>query len=265
MGSIDTSIGGEARRFPSTGPDSERFRDPARPEYRRALEDLCRRYWKPVYYYVRLSWARSNEDAKDLTQAFFAGILEGDSLANYRSERGGFRAFLKTLLARFVGHRHEADLRLKRGGGRIVVRLDDGPALEAAVLSHRETPPSDVFDRQWLAELLRGAVDRVGAAFGAGGREAQFRVFEAHDLCDGDDPPGYAELAGRFGLRESQVRDYLSTVRREVRREIRLELERLTSDAAELEEEWKALFTGPGGGGYRAASSRTSSAESGFE
>ena len=261
MSSFDTSIGGEARRFPSTRPGWERFRDPAQPEYRRALEDLCRQYWKPVYYYVRLSWARSNEDAKDLTQAFFAWILEGEPLASYERERGGFRAFLKTLLARFVGHRHEADLRLKRGGGTVVVRLDDAPALEAAVLSHRETPPSDVFDRQWLAELMKGAIHRVGAAFGAGNREIQFRVFEAHDLCDADEAPGYAEIAGRFGLRESQVRDYLATVRREVRREIRLELERLTSDPAELEEEWKALF----GAGYGAASSRISSAESGRE
>ena len=249
MNPADTSLGGDARRFPSTVGDTGRFRNPDRPEYRQALEELCRRYWKPVYSYIRLSWAQSNDDAKDLTQAFFAWILEGEPLQSYRPERGGFRPFLKTLLSRFVGHQQEAAARLKRGGGTTLIRLDDAPNLDAA----RTTPPADAFDRQWLTELMKGAVDRVRARL----RPDLFRVFEAHDLCD--EPPTYAELAARFDLRESQVRDTLGTVRRDVRREIRRELERLTPDAAELEEEWQALF------GYGAASSRTSSAESGRE
>lgn len=245
MNTADTSLGGEGRRFPSTHADWERFRDPTRPEYLGVLEDLCRRYWKPVYYYVRLSWAQSNEDAKDLTQAFFAWILEGEPLKTYRPERGGFRPFLKTLLSRFVGHRHEASRRLKRGGGKTPLRLEDDPSLEASVLSQRTTAPSEAFDRQWLAELMKVAIDKVSTVFRADGREIQFRVFEAHDLCDLDNPPAYAELASRFQLRESQVRDYLATVRRAVRQEIRLELERLTGDDREIDEEWKALFSTP--------------------
>jgi RNA polymerase sigma factor (sigma-70 family) len=243
--SSDTSLGGDARSFPSTRMDWERFHDPMRPEYLSILEDLCRRYWKPVYYYVRLSWAQSNEDAKDLTQAFFAWILEGEPLKSYRPERGGFRPFLKTLLSRFVGHRHEASRRLKRGGGRTPLRLEDDPGLEASVMNQRSAEPSDAFDRQWLAELMKGAIEKVGGVFRADGREIQFKVFEAHDLCDLDNPPAYAEIAARLNLRESQVRDYLATVRRAVRLEIRLELERLTGDDRELEEEWKALFANP--------------------
>jgi DNA-directed RNA polymerase specialized sigma24 family protein len=242
MNPLDTSIGGDGRRFPSTRPGLERFRDPGLPEYRSALEDLCRRYWKPVYYYVRLTWARSNEDAKDLTQAFFTWLLEGEPLRSYRTERGGFRPFLKTLLSRFVGHRHEASHRLKRGGGRIPLSLDDSASLEAMIPSLRDSAPADVFDRQWLAELLKGAVERVRGAFRSGGREIQFQVFEEHDLCELDPPPAYKDIADRLRIRESQVRDYLATVRRAVRQEIRLELELLTADDRELEEEWKALF-----------------------
>jgi RNA polymerase sigma-70 factor (ECF subfamily) len=242
MNPFDTSLGGDGRRFPSTRGDGLRFRDPAHPQYRGALEDLCRRYWKPVYYYARLSWAQSNEDAKDLTQAFFAWILEGEPLANYRPERGGFRPFLRTLLERFAGHRHEASLRLKRGGGRTPLSLDDGSALEASIPAPRDATPADVFDRQWLAELLKAATSRVRASFHADGREIQFRVFEEHDLREEDAAPAYQDIAQRLQLRESQVRDYLATVRRAVRQEIRLELELLTADDRELEEEWKALF-----------------------
>jgi RNA polymerase sigma factor (sigma-70 family) len=242
MKPFDTSLGGDGRRFPSTRGDGLRFRNPALPEYRSALEDLCRRYWKPVYYYARLSWARSNEDAKDLTQAFFAWLLEGEPLTNYRPERGGFRPFLRTLLERFVGQRHEASLRLKRGGGRMPLSLDDCASLEASISGLRDAAPADVFDRQWLAELLKSATERVRASFQADGREIQFRVFEEHDLRDADAPPAYKDVAERLQLRESQVRDYLATVRRAVRQEIRLELELLTADDRELEEEWKALF-----------------------
>jgi RNA polymerase sigma-70 factor (ECF subfamily) len=241
MKSFDTSIGGADGRFPSTRMDCERFQDPARPEYRRALEELCRRYWKPVYLYARLSWARSNEDAKDLTQAFFEWILDGEPLRGYRPQRGGFRAFLKTLLARFAGHRHEAARRLKRGGGRRILRLEDVGASEMTGPSAGATP-LDAFDRQWLAEVLRGASDRVRAAFEAEGRAVQFQVFAEHDLSEREQPPAYKEIAERLGLRESQVRDYLATVRRAVRQEVRLELERLTADDRELREEWSALF-----------------------
>lgn len=241
MKSQDTSLGGDDRRFPSTRVDWERFRDPERPDYRNALEDLCRRYWKPVYAYARLSWAPSNEDAKDLTQAFFAWILEGEPLRSYRPERGGFRPFLKTLLARFAGHRHEAAQRLKRGGGRRILRLD-GAAAPAVAAPPPGSSPMDVFDRQWLAEVLKAAAARVRAAFQADGRDIQFRVFEEHDLTDREEPPAYKEIAARLGLRESQVRDYLATVRRVMRQELHAELERLTADDQDLREEWKALF-----------------------
>jgi RNA polymerase sigma factor (sigma-70 family) len=239
VSSPDTSIGGDGPgRFPSTLPGwADRFRDPSRPEYAATLADLCRRYWRPVYAYARISWARSNEDAKDLTQAFFAWLLEGEPLRNYQPERGGFRPFLKTLLARFAARRHEEAARLKRGGGRAFIPLDDSVLPPAA-----GDQPDEAFDRQWLKELLAAAVDRVRPRFSSEGREIQFRVFEAHDLSDREQPPAYKEIADGLGLRESQVRDYLAAVRQAVRHEVRLELERLTADDRELREEWAALF-----------------------
>jgi len=117
--SRDTSLGGDGDRFPETGGDIRSLlgQDPSR------LELLCRRYWKPVYAYVRIAWSKGNEDAKDLTQAFFLWLMEGETLARYDAEKGGFRAYLKTLLKRFVGHEERALQRLKRGGdARIVFR-----------------------------------------------------------------------------------------------------------------------------------------------
>src|SRR5688572_22453356 len=105
MKSTDTSLGGADARFPETA--SQVGTDP---------EALARAYWKPVYAYVRLAWAKSNEDAKDLTQAFFLWLLEERALDGYDPARGGFRPFLKVLLRRFVGHQDRALGALRRGG-----------------------------------------------------------------------------------------------------------------------------------------------------
>src|SRR4029077_20163367 len=106
------------------------LRNPAAADYARSLDTLCARYWKPVYSYIRIAWAKSNEDAKDLTQAFFAWLLQEDALRRYEAGRGGFRAYLKVLLRRFVGHAERDLQRLKRGGGARVFSLEgDAPKL----------------------------------------------------------------------------------------------------------------------------------------
>ena len=81
------------------------------------LEPFCRKYWKPMYAYLRASCTRKNEDAKDLTQAFFVWLMEEGRLERYDPQRGRLRGYLKVLLKRFVGHHDVAQGRLKRGGG----------------------------------------------------------------------------------------------------------------------------------------------------
>src|SRR5438477_62021 len=114
----DTSLGGPRRQFPETSLDIlAQVRDPSAAVRKAGFEELSRSYWKPVYHYIRIAWAKSNDDAKDLAQAFFLWLMEGDLLDRYDSKRAGFRTYLKALLRGFFKDKEEALHRLKRGGG----------------------------------------------------------------------------------------------------------------------------------------------------
>lgn len=235
--SHDTSLGGSRREFPATTLGLVARLRTAWPQDRRAIvETLCLRYWRPVYCYVRSAWSSTTEDAKDLTQAFFLWLFEGEVLAKYDPDRAGFRFFLKGLLRNFVDHRQRALQALKRGGGATLVPIDS-VAEPAAALSG---DPERDFDDAWMDEVLRGAVERVRAEFRGGPRERQFQVFEAHDLTDGE-PPAYADLAARFGIQESDVRNHLSAVRRRLREEVRAELAETADPLQPLDGEWKVF------------------------
>lgn len=228
----DTSLGGGRGEFPATtwGMIS-RVRD-AKAD---GLETLCRRYWKPVYRYARVAWSKSNEDAKDLAQAFFAWLLEGDALRRYEPERGGFRPYLKTLLRRFVAHQEQALGRLKRGGGVTIAG-----AADELPIAERAEEPETVFDRAWKTTVVNESVARVKKRMLDAGRETPVKAFEGYDLAD--EKPTYEELGGRLGIKAGDVRNHLFAFREELRKEIRAELAETTASEEELEEEWNVLF-----------------------
>lgn len=242
MRSGDTSLGGPAVDFAKTAWSLvERARDAA-PEVRQGgLEDLCRSYWKPVYHYLRVAWAKSNEDAKDLAQAFFLWLTDGQALKRYAPERGGFRTFLKALLRHFVQHHDEALDRLKRGGGKVILRLDDDGAL--TVHDPATATPEEVFEREWRRTLMAAAVERVRRRLAAGAASVKFRVFEEYYLNGAPDArPTYAGIAGPLGLTEGEVKHHLADVRNDVRSEIRAQLAETVSRPDDLEDEWNAFF-----------------------
>lgn len=237
----DTDIGGRRDRFPSTraslleavgaGPDAE------------ALDRIIGLYWKPVYRFLRLKFGKDNEDAKDLTQAFFLQLLEGEALRRYSPEKAGFRPYLKMLLRGFAANQHDAMNALKRGGGVRIVGLQQGEApLADFVPDGQAVKPEDVFDRSWKQEILERAMERARQWFEEAGRSLQFRAFEEYELGPSCEPPTYAEVARRLGLRESDVRNYLFAVRERLRIEIRAELSQTVLDPQQLEEEWNELF-----------------------
>jgi RNA polymerase sigma-70 factor (ECF subfamily) len=230
MSVSETSIGGLQKGFPQT-------------VWGAGLEALCGRYWKPVYHHIRLTWRKSNEDAKDLTQAFFLWLIDGEALKRYAPERGSFRIFLKSLLRHFVLHHEEAVHRLKRGGG---VRLLDLHHADAPLENLVEVPSApdseELFDRAWMKTLLGHAVGRVQRRLETKGGGLKFRVFKEYDLSASAERPTYAELARRHGIKETDVSNYLFAVREEIRSEIRAELSETTSTADGLEEEWNAFF-----------------------
>ena len=143
MNGNDTTLGGSRRQFPDTT-EGLLSRLSGDRDYRSGIEELCRRYWKPVYRYLRIAWAKTNDDAKDITQSFFLWLAEAEALRRYDAGRGGFRRFLKLLLNGFVSNELKSEHRLKRGGGR-VISLDDAQIAEAAGAD--ETDPGRGFDR----------------------------------------------------------------------------------------------------------------------
>lgn len=236
----DTSLGGAEKDFPQTVWDVLcRARDGDSGVRREGWEDLSRRYWKPVYHYVRVAWAKSNDDAKDLTQAFFLWLIEGDAVERYKPERASFRAYLKSVLRHFVQHQEDARKRLKRGGGHRILDLD---GVKEMVSDPAGADPEKIFDRVWRNTLVADAVGRVRQRLVARGREVQFRVYEAYELVAPGERPTYADLAKRFELREKDVDNHLIAVREAVRSEVRRELGNLTVGRDDLEGEWNALF-----------------------
>lgn len=235
----DTSLGGGNDRFPETAGDVLSIVGKPGPLPDQAgLDVLCQRYWRPVYAYVRIAWAKSNEDAKDLTQAFFVWLFEGEAIQRYDPSRGNFRAYLKTLLKRFVGHEERALGRLKRGGHLQVVSLDGKlPSLPASAAD-----PEKAFEQVWLEQALSEAVDRVRTRCAASGKELRFRIYEEFTESAKETRPSYRQLAERHGLKESDIENYLFATREEIRDELRAALRAAAADAEEFEDEWKRLF-----------------------
>jgi DNA-directed RNA polymerase specialized sigma24 family protein len=244
MKSGETSLGGNAKDFPKTATDLiSRAKDPSEGIRHPALEEICRKYWKPIYSHIRLAWGKPNEDAKDLTQAFLLWIVEGDALTRYAQERASFRTYLKTLLRNFVRDQEDALRRLKRGGGVRFLDLEHTErALSETFKDARAINPEQVFDKVWKVELVRGAVEAVGERLKSTGRALQFQVFEEYDGSGAEKNPTYTDIAKRFDLKESDVANYLAMVREAIGHEIKAELSKMTSTPEELEEEWNALF-----------------------
>jgi RNA polymerase sigma-70 factor (ECF subfamily) len=237
-----TDLGGPARDFPETSWSVVlRAQDPSAPDASERIERLCRTYWKPVYWFVRRRWNRSNEDAKDLTQEFFSLFLENGVARTASPARGRFRSFLCAALQHFLLNRERDGRRLKRGGGRTVVPLDgpeDAPLFDPP---SDDAPPDAAFDRLWARSVLDDGIRAIREQYASAGRASVFQVFEACDLAPGD-PPSYADLARRFGLTEDAVRGALRRVRADLRVYIRDRIRATLADPSELDAEIEYLF-----------------------
>ena len=158
-------------------------------------------YWKPVYRYIRFKFRKDNEDAKDLTQSFFATALERDFFARFDSAKASFRTYLRMAVDRFAASQHAAENRLKRGG-----EVEFEPIAEQAVASES---PEQVFEREWQRQSFSLALDDLQAHCETCGKQLQFRIFEAYDLAEGE-RPSYASLAARYAIAETTVNNHLA-------------------------------------------------------
>jgi RNA polymerase sigma-70 factor (ECF subfamily) len=140
-----------------------------------ALEKLCRAYWPPLYAYIRRD-GYGVEDAQDLTQEFFARLLEKDHLRHLRDQRGKFRSFLLTFLKRFLSDERDRARAKKRGGGKTFLSLDDTAAAETSYRIEAVAPgsPDQLFERRWAQTVLERALFRLREEYVAGGKADLF-------------------------------------------------------------------------------------------
>ena len=206
-----------------------------------ALEELCRTYWFPLYAYVRRR-GHTKEDAEDSVQAFFARFLAKNYLEGLSAERGRFRAFLLASLKHFLINEWKKTQRLKRGGGEAPLSLDWETAdTKFQVAATNEPSPDKVFDREWALALLAKVIERLQQECETDGKAklfAQLKIF----LTAGKDGTAQAEVAKALGMEEGAVRVAIHRLRKRYRELLRAEIAQTLADAADVDEEMRALF-----------------------
>jgi len=204
-----------------------------------AWEELAARYWKPVYVHIRAQWTRKDEEALDLTQGFFAWMIETEFPARADPRRGRFRHFLKSALENFLRMDARARGRLKRGGDRRFISLEGAPLPESGNAS-----PESAYEGAWKRELLLRAAALLKEKYHRRGKDVYFEVFRACVLQDGP-ALSHAELAARHAITAVDVNNYLMDAKRTYREILKDLLAETVAGASELDQEFRDLFGDP--------------------
>jgi len=241
----DTSIGGAQHQFPSTRFSLiEGVRSGNPQERERALDTLVGAYWKPVYKYIRLHWNKESEPAKDLTQEFFIHLMERHLLDRFDPARARLRTYVRVCVDGLVMNEDKAAQRFKRGGDRTFVPLDFESAegeirpLEIAAPDDPET----LFARELARSLFGLAVDRLKHECDEKKKSVHFQLLELYDIEEGGKMLTYDEVARRFGIKPTDVTNYLAYARREFRRVVLDELRAMTATEEEFRREAQTLL-----------------------
>ncbi len=239
----DTDIGGPLHRFPVTNHSAIiGVKSDDQLTRQRALDTILNSYWKPAYKYIRLKWQADNEDAKDLTQGFFAQAFEKNFFAGYDASKASFQTFLRTCLDGFIANERKAGRRLKRGGQLDHLDFESADDELAAHSAGTTLSPEDYFHREWVRWMFTLAVDAFRQRCDESGRTVHFQLFERYDLSDHDREVSYASLANEFGLDSSTVNNYLAAARRDFRRTVLEKLREITATDEEFRTEARSLL-----------------------
>jgi RNA polymerase sigma factor (sigma-70 family) len=210
------------------------------PAARGALESLCTMYWYPLYSFVRRQ-GRTPHDAQDLTQEFFARLLEKGWLDGVAREKGKFRSFLLASMKHFLANERDHARAQKRGGGRSMISLDTGSAESRYAMEPQDpVTPERVFDRQWALTLLEQVLARLRDEFTAGGKAALFD--ELKSTLTGVQTP-YSQIAGKLGMTEGAVKVSAHRLRQRYRELIRSEVAQTVDGEKNVDEELRDLMS----------------------
>ena len=209
-------------------------------ESERALAQLCRTYWYPLYAYVRRR-GHGPEDAEDLTQGFFAALLEKKALRGVEPDIVKFRSFLLALMKNFLANDWDRRHAAKRGGGQPIISWDDESA-EARYLrepSHDATPEK-LYEQSWALTVLDTVSRQLRAEYATSGKAELFAALQ-DQLIGAEDADSYAQLALRLGMKEGAVRMAVLRLRRHFKSLLRAEIAQTVAGPADLEEELRHL------------------------
>ena len=206
-----------------------------------ALEKLCRAYWFPLYAYIRRS-GQSKENAEDLTQAFFARLLEKNFLDSAKQERGRFRSFLLIALKRFLANEWDKAKAQKRGGFQTHISLDTDLAERKFQTEFAaEISPDLAYERRWALTLLEQTMSRLRSEFQRDGKIAEFEKLKIFLAADKKEIP-YARVAAEMKLSEAALRVAVHRLRKRYRELFREEIANTLAEGESVDEELRHLL-----------------------
>jgi RNA polymerase sigma-70 factor (ECF subfamily) len=210
----------------------------SRSRARKALEELCRAYWYPLYAFVR-NRGYSSDDAQDLTQSFFARFIETGGFATADPERGRFRSYLLGAMKHFLANEWHRAQAQKRGGGVRFLELDAlEPEARYALEPAQSADPDAGFDRQWAHQSIARAMEELRAELEAGGKGELFEALKGSLIGQ---EPARSETAARLGMTQGAVKVAVHRLRKRYRELLRAGIAETVSDPSDIDDEMRHL------------------------
>jgi RNA polymerase sigma factor (sigma-70 family) len=208
----------------------------------RALEELCRAYWYPLYAYVRRQ-GHPAEDARDLTQEFFSRLLEDRSLASVHESKGRFRSFLLASIKHLLANEWKHATRQKRGGGQIHFSIEQ-EFLEERIGHELQDrmDPEKAYEKRWAETLLGRVLDRLKGEWENKETGRHFDELKPF-LIDPKGEVSFADAAARAGVSEASLKWAVHKLRRRYRELVREEIAETVSSADQVDDELRYLFS----------------------
>jgi RNA polymerase sigma factor (sigma-70 family) len=212
------------------------------PAAQEALEKLCRTYWRPVYSFIRREGTKT-EEAEDLTQSFFALLLQRRNFDDVRKEKGRLRSYLLTSLKHFLVSEHRRTVTLKRGKGQQPVPFDALIGAEGSDIEPADHLTAErVYERRWALTLMEQVLRRLKNEYDTAGNTELFDSLKLL-LADEEDASSRAEIALRLGMTENAVRQAIHRFRQRYQILLREEIAHTVAIASDIEDELRHLIS----------------------
>jgi RNA polymerase sigma factor (sigma-70 family) len=212
------------------------------PAAQEALEKLCRTYWRPIYGFVRRQGARS-EDAEDLTQGFFALLLERQDLKTVRKEKGRLRSYLLTSVRNFLADESRHAMAVKRGKGQRLIPLEEIREGERINVERSDRWTADqIYERRWAFTVLERVMARLRDEYRSAGNLGFFDQMKKM-LMDEPGRPSQAQVASEFGMTENAVKQAFYRFRQRYQTLLREEIAHTVAMPGDIEDELRHLIT----------------------